>query len=232
STQGEIGYLLSQALRECLADVGLSHHVVAMLTHVVVCAQDPAMQHPTKPIGPFLSRTDAEERQRRLGWTIIEDAGRGYRRVVPSPEPLEIVEQSAIKMLLAQGVVVIAAGGGGIPVVREKGLLRGVEAVIDKDRASALLAWELGVERLIISTDADEVYLDFRRPTQRGLRVVTVDQLREYHTAQQFPPGNMGPKIDAALQFLARGGDEVIITSPRLLVDALHGLAGTRIVRS
>ena len=200
-----------------------------MLTQVVVCRDDPAMQHPTKPIGPFYSRTVAEERARTLGWQVVEDAARGYRRVVPSPEPIEMVEEPVIRALLAQGVLVIAAGGGGIPVVKTAAGLKGVEAVIDKDRVSALLASRLGVDRFIISTDADRVYLDYRKPTQRALDRVTADEMEAYQRAGQFPPGNMGPKIESALRFLRAGGKEVIITSYERTAAALRGEAGTRI---
>jgi carbamate kinase len=209
STQGEIGYLLQQSLHN-----------------------DPAMLHPTKPVGPFYSRTDAEERARLLGWQVVEDASRGYRRVVPSPEPLEVVEEGVIRSLLAQGVLVIAAGGGGIPVVRTPEGLRGVEAVIDKDRVSALLASRLGVECFIISTDADRVYVDYRKPAQRPLGRVTVAEMEAHTAAGQFPPGNMGPKVESALRFLRSGGREVIITSYEHLRGAAHGEAGTHIVRS
>ena len=160
ATQGEIGYLLQQSLSNEMAAVGLRHPVVTLLTQVVVCRDDPAMQHPTKPIGPFYSKADAEARARQLGWNVVEDAARGYRRVVPSPEPIEIVEEDAIRHMMTSGALVIALGGGGIPVVRENGGLAGIEAVIDKDRASALLACRLEVDCFIISTDADRVYLD------------------------------------------------------------------------
>ncbi len=233
STEGEIGYLLQQSLHNALASAGFDRPVVTLLTQVVVSADDPARRHPTKPIGPFYSRADAEERARELGWTVVEDASRGYRRVVPSPEPLELVEERVIAGLLEHGVLVIAAGGGGIPVVRTpEGLLRGVEAVIDKDRVSALLAARLRVDTFIISTDADRVYLDYRRPTQRPLHRVTAGQMRRHLEAGQFPPGNMGPKIESALRFLDAGGREVIITSYERLLEAVRGEAGTHITRA
>ncbi len=233
STEGEIGYLLQQSLHNALASAGFDRPVVTLLTQVVVSADDPARRHPTKPIGPFYSRADAEERARELGWTVVEDASRGYRRVVPSPEPLELVEERVIAGLLEHGVLVIAAGGGGIPVVRTpEGLLRGVEAVIDKDRVSALLAARLRVDTFIISTDADRVYLDYRRPTQRPLHRVTAGQMRRHLEAGQFPPGNMGPKIESALRFLDASGREVIITSYERLLEAVRGEAGTHITRA
>ena len=230
TTQGEIGYLLQQSLHNALAHAGLDRPVVTVLTQALVRADDPAMRHPTKPIGPFYSRADAEERARTQGWQIVEDAARGYRRVVPSPEPVAIVEEGVIRSLLDRDVLVIAAGGGGIPVVQTPEGLRGVEAVIDKDRVSALLASRLGVSCFIISTDADRVYLDYRKPTQRPVPRATAREMRAYYDAGQFPPGNMGPKIESALRFLEAGGEEVIITSYEHLRAAVRGEAGTRIV--
>lgn len=232
ATQGEIGYMMTQALQDELAAVGIKVPVVSVVTQTVVSQDDPAMQKPTKPVGPFYSRADAEQRKRLFGWQIVEDAARGYRRVVASPEPLEIVEYPVIKSLVDQGVLVIACGGGGIPVMRENGGLKGVEAVIDKDRASALLASELGVDVFIISTDADRVYLDYKKPTQRPLTRVTASEMEEYYQAGQFPPGNMGPKIQSALRFLKNGGQEVIITSYEYLGEAVAGRAGTHILPS
>lgn len=230
ATQGEIGYLLSQALREELSLAGTLIPVVAVVTQTVVAADDPAMSHPTKPIGPFYSRAEAEQRKRLFGWEIVEDAARGYRRVVPSPEPIEIVELEVIRSLVERGILVVACGGGGIPVVRSNGGFLGVEAVIDKDRASALLASRLGVDLFAISTDAECVYLDYKKPTQRKLARVTAAEMEEYYRAGQFPPGNMGPKIESALRFLRHGGKEVIITSYEHLWDAVAGRAGTHIM--
>lgn len=230
ATQGEIGYLLQQSLTNELARAGLRGPVVTVLTQVVVSPDDPAMRHPTKPIGPFYSRADAEERRRLLGWQIVEDAARGYRRVVPSPEPVEVVELEVIRDLVHDGVLVIAAGGGGIPVMRANGGLQGVEAVIDKDRASALLASELGVDLFAISTDTDFVYLDYKRPEQRSIRLATAGEMEAYLAAGHFPPGNMGPKVESALRFLQRGGQEVVITSYEHLAEAVAGRAGTHIV--
>ena len=230
ATQGEIGYLLVQALRSELTHAGLHVPVVSVVTQSVVSRDDPAMQHPTKPIGPFYSRADAEERRRTLGWSIVEDAARGYRRVVPSPDPKDIIEQEVIRDLVNDGVLVVACGGGGIPVVEEDGNLHGVEAVIDKDRASALLASELGVDIFAISTDADFVYLDYKNPTQKPIALITVGEIEKHLKTGQFPPGNMGPKIESALRFLKAGGKEVIITSFEHLLNAMHGKAGTHIV--
>jgi carbamate kinase len=230
ASQGEIGYLLAQALLRELSGAGLQVPVVSVVTQTVVSASDPAMEHPSKPIGPFYSRADAEEKKRLLGWAIVEDAARGYRRVVPSPEPVEIVEIEVVRDLVKAGVIVIACGGGGIPVVRANGGFQGVEAVIDKDRASALLASELRLDIFAISTDTDHVYLDYKKPAQRPLTSVSAEEVESYYQAGHFPPGNMGPKIESALRFLRRGGKEVIITSYDHLCDAVAGVAGTRIL--
>jgi len=229
-TQGEIGYLLQQSLENELTRAGLYVPVVSVLTQVVVSEDDPAMQRPTKPIGPFYSQEQAEQRKRQLGWEIVEDAARGFRRVVPSPEPIEIVELEAIRDLVHDGALVIAAGGGGIPVVRRQGILRGIEAVIDKDRASALLALRLGVDLFAILTDEDFVYLDYKRLTQRPLTRVTAAELEAYYRAGHFPPGNMGPKVESVLRFLRGGGIEAVITSQEHLREAVAGRAGTRII--
>ena len=229
-TQGEIGYILQQALEGELRAAGLHIPVVTVVTQSVVSADDPAMQHPTKPIGPFYSRADAEERHRQFGWQIVEDASRGYRRVVPSPEPIEIVELEVIQELVERGVLVIACGGGGIPVVWKQGKLQGVEAVIDKDRASALLASKLGVDLFVISTDTDYVYLDYKKPAQRPLAKVSTTELQHYLEAGHFPPGNMGPKVESVLRFIHDGGKEALITSGENLGKAVRGLAGTHIV--
>ncbi len=230
-TQGEIGYLLAQSLRNELQRAGMRVPVVAVMTQCVVAADDPAMQHPTKPIGPFYSKKDAEERRRALGWAIVEDAARGYRRVVPSPDPIEIVELEVIRDLVEAGALVVACGGGGIPVVRDAdGMLRGVEAVIDKDRASALLAAKLGVDVFAISTDTDYVYLDYKKPTQRPLTFVSATEVSEHFKNGHFPPGNMGPKIESVLRFLRDGGKRAIITSFANLLTAVAGRAGTHIV--
>jgi carbamate kinase len=228
-TQGEIGYILQQALDSELQIAGLHIPVVTVVTQSVVAAEDPAMQHPTKPIGPFYSRADAEERKRQFGWEIVEDASRGYRRVVPSPEPIEIVELEVIKDLVEHGVLVIACGGGGIPVIWKDGKLQGIEAVIDKDRASALLASKLGVDLFVISTDTDYVYLDYKKPMQRPLRRVGAAELQKYLETGHFPPGNMGPKIESVLRFLHHGGKEAVITCCDNLRNAVAGSSGTHV---
>lgn len=229
ATQGEIGYLLQQSLETELQAAGLHTPVVTVVTQSVVSTEDPAMQRPTKPIGPFYSRAEAEERRRQFGWEIVEDAARGYRRVVPSPEPIEIIEFEVIRELAERGVLVIACGGGGIPVIWKDGRLEGVEAVIDKDRASALLASLLGVDQFVISTDAPYVYLDYKKPIQSPLQAVSAAELQEYLGAGHFPPGNMGPKVESVLRFLRDGGREAIITSCENLRKAVAGQAGTHV---
>lgn len=231
TTQSEIGYLLQRAMEFELRQIGLTTPVITVLTQVRVDPADPAFANPTKPIGPFYTKKEAEEKQRRLGWNIVEDSARGYRRVVPSPEPCEVFEQHIIRKLVDDGMIVIACGGGGIPVIEHDGhRVEGSEAVIDKDRASALLAAGLGADLFVISTDARQVYLDFKKPTQRGLDRVSADELRRHSEAGQFPPGSMGPKVESALRFLRDGGKEVIITSYEHLVDALDGHDGTHVV--
>ncbi len=229
ATQGEIGYILQQALQQEVRQAGMSQAVTTVLTQVIVAADDPAFRTPTKPIGPFYSRKDAEEKTRNFGWHMVEDSYRGYRRVVSSPEPREIVEEDAIRRIFEQGMLAIVLGGGGIPVIREDGGLRGVDAVIDKDRASVLLGIRLPVESLIFPTDADYVYLDYKQPGQRALTSVRASEMERYSDAGHFPPGSMGPKIEAALRFLAGGGREVVITSLERLASAACGEGGTHI---
>lgn len=229
-TQGSIGYLLEHALKEALGDAGLNIPVATVITQVVVAEDDPAFLSPTKPVGPFYGAEEAQRRERELQWQMVEDASRGYRRVVASPEPLEIVEIDVIRSLVRGGYIVIAAGGGGIPVVRRGSHLVGVEAVIDKDRASAVLASLLNVDIFIIATDEEQVYLNYKRPGQVALDHLSVEDAQRYYDQGQFPPGSMGPKIGAALRFLRGGGKEVIITSPARLLDAVLGETGTRIV--
>ncbi len=227
STQGEIGYLLQQSLQTELHRADLHVPVATVLTQCLVLSDDPSLKCPSKPIGPFYSRADAEERKRLLGWEIVEDAARGYRRVVPSPDPIGIIELEVIRNLVEHGVLVIACGGGGIPVVWSNGRLQGVEAVIDKDRISAWLASRLGADLFVISTDTDYVYLDYKKPTQRPLQRAGANELDKYAKAGEFPPGNMGPKIESVVRFLRSGGKEAIITSCEKLFQAIAGSSGT-----
>ena len=231
-TEGSIGFLLQQAIRNRLDSIGSGGQVATVLTEVEVDANDPAFKRPTKPIGPFFTRYRAEALERDLGWTMREDAGRGWRHVVPSPRPLRILNTGVITHMLEDARVVIAAGGGGIPVVRGRdGQWRGIEAVIDKDYASALLAAELKVELYVILTGVPKVSLDFGKPTERAVDRMTVDEAERHLREGQFPPGSMGPKIEAAIQFVRKGGNEVLITDVDRLREALEGRAGTRIVR-
>ena len=229
-TQGALGYMIQQLLANRLRRIEAEVPVVTVVTQVVVDSDDPAFRNPTKPIGPFYDEDRARHYQREQDWAIIEDAGRGWRRVVPSPIPKEIVELEAIRTLLAAGFVVVGVGGGGIPVVREEqGDLHGVEAVIDKDYASGLLATGLEADLFLISTAVEKVYLNYGKPDQKPLDHLTVAEVREYLDQGHFPPGSMGPKMRAVVQFLERGGQEVLITSPENLARALRGEAGTRI---
>ncbi|HEM62678.1 MAG TPA: carbamate kinase [Chloroflexi bacterium] len=229
-TQGALGYMIQQLLGNRLRKVELDTPVLTVVTQVVVDAEDPAFQNPTKPIGPFYDEDRAHRYQRERGWTIIDDAGRGWRRVVPSPIPREIVELEAIRTLVQAGFVVVGVGGGGIPVVRdERGDLHGVEAVIDKDYASSLLAADLGVDLFLISTAVEKVYLNYGQPQQTAVDHMTVAQAKDYLEKGHFPPGSMGPKIIAVIDFLERGGKEALITSPENLARALRGETGTRI---
>jgi carbamate kinase len=230
-TQGAIGYQISQTLDNEMRRRGLERQVAAIVTQVVVDGDDPGFAEPTKPIGPFYSETIAREHQEQEGWIMTEDAGRGWRRVVASPAPLEIVEEPAIRHLLEEDIIVVAAGGGGIPVIREAdGRLTGVGAVIDKDRTSSLLAKNLGAEILMISTAVDKVAIDFGKPDQQDIDRMTVADARMFLAEGQFAPGSMKPKIEAAVDFLEHGGQRVIITRPHLLETALRGDNGTHIV--
>jgi carbamate kinase len=227
-TQGEIGFLLQQALGAALAAEQLRRPAVTLLTQVVVSAGDPAFSRPTKPIGPYYDAAQAEI-CRASGWSLVQVPGRGFRRVVPSPEPIRIVEETAIRALVDSGAVVVALGGGGIPVVPTRRGLRGVEAVIDKDLASALLATSLGVDRFVIATDVDRIYTDFGRPSACALDTISAEALRRLAREGQFPAGSMGPKVEAALRFVGAGGDEAIIASHEGLVAALDGRGGTHV---
>ncbi len=230
STQGEIGYILQNSIQKALWKRGIYNPVITIVTQVVVNEEDPAFKKPTKPVGPFYTREEAE-RKKKLGWEIIEDAGRGYRRVVPSPKPIDIVEKEAIKQCLNDGMIVIAVGGGGIPVIKKNGEYVGVEAVIDKDRASAVLAKYLEVDYFIISTDTDKVYLNYKKPNQKALDTITLEEAKKFYEEGHFPAGNMGPKIEAVIDFIENGGKCAIITSPENLIESIFGNAGTKIVK-
>jgi carbamate kinase len=225
-----MGYLLQQALSNALAERGLRCDIVSLVTQVVVDPEDPAFRNPSKPIGPSYSLADAAERKQKLGWTMMEDAGRGWRRLVASPFPLEILELDAIRACLEKDIVVIAAGGGGIPVVRRRGRLEGIDAVIDKDRVSSLLANALLAELLLFSTEVDRVALHFGRLDQLPLDRLTWEDAKRYLQQGEFPPGSMGPKIEAAIQFLEAGGRRVVVTCPENIAGALRYEKGTHIL--
>ena len=230
-TQGAIGYQITQTLQNELYLKEIDKDVVAVVTQVVVDADDPAFGHPDKPIGPFMTEDDAKDRASLDGWVVGEDAGRGWRRLVPAPAPREIVELNSIRALLDRGTLVVAAGGGGIPVVRRAdGMLSGRDAVIDKDAATCMLASELGASVLIESTSVDKVALNFGTPQQVEIDQMTAEECRRYLGQGHFAPGSMKPKIEAALAFLEQGGERVIITQPHHLEEALHGIYGTHIV--
>ncbi|MBA7473474.1 Carbamate kinase 2 [subsurface metagenome] len=231
-SQGMIGYLLQQSMQEALREAGLDCPVATVLTQTLVDGDDPAFGSPEKPIGPFYTAMQAKRLQEEKGWRMVQMPGQGYRRVVPSPRPVALVEGQAIVRLFLAGVVVIAAGGGGVPVVAgPQGTLRGVEAVVDKDYTAALLARLVGAGDLLILTDVERVALNYGRPGRQDIREMTIAEAREHLAAGQFPPGTMGPKIEAAVGFLDAGGDRVTIASLEQAADALAGRAGTRIHR-
>lgn len=232
-TQGGIGYLIQQALNNRLAKYG-QKKAVTVVTQVEVDKNDPGFAHPSKPIGAFFSAAERDELQRlNPGWRFVEDSGRGYRRVVASPEPQRIVEAEAIKALTQQGFVVIGAGGGGIPVVRsEQGDYQSVDAVIDKDLSTALLAREIHADILVITTGVEKVCIHFGKPQQQALDCVDIPTMTRYMQEGHFPPGSMLPKIVASLAFLQHGGKRVIITTPECLSAALRGETGTHIIHS
>jgi carbamate kinase len=230
-TQGSIGFQIAQCLQNEFFRQGLDQQVIALVTQVVVDEQDPSFGAPSKPIGPFMSEEEARQHEQDDGWVIGEDAGRGWRRLVASPAPLQIIELPIIRVLLDDGILVIAAGGGGVPVVyKPDGTLRPRPAVIDKDAASCLLACELGASVFIISTDVNKVALNFGTPEQADIDRMNMAECRRYLDEGHFAPGSMRPKIESALTFLEQGGKEVIITQPHHLSGALQGISGTHIV--
>ncbi len=232
NSQGSIGYALQQNLFNEFGKLGIDKHAVTVVTQVEVSRNDPAFKTLSKPIGSFMDEAIAKRHNELDGWNVVEDAGRGWRRVVASPIPVRIVEVEAIKTLIRDGFVVIASGGGGIPVVAdEEGNLNGVPAVIDKDHATALLANEVGAELFIISTAVEKVALNFGKPNEEWVDRMTVAEAKQYlEEGIHFAKGSMSPKIKAAIQFLERGGKEVLITDPDNLERAMHGETGTRIL--
>jgi carbamate kinase len=228
-TQGNLGYLIQQAFRNKMAERNIGKTVATVVTQVVVSKDDPAFQTPTKPIGPFYTQEQLDKILETEKIDFVEDSGRGYRRVVASPKPTKIIEKDAINALLEKEIVVITAGGGGIPVAEENGILTGVDAVIDKDFASALLAAEIEADYLFILTGVAQVAIHFGTPQQQNLLEMSIDDALRYMDEGHFPKGSMGPKIEAAILFLKKGGKNVIITSIDKLEDALAGKSGTRV---
>jgi len=231
-TQGAIGYMIEMALLNEFRRRGIDKKVTVVVTKAIVDRDDRSFQYPTKPIGSFMSEKEALAHKQELEWEVLEDAGRGYRRVVPSPIPRIIIELDVIKLLVKSGYIVIAAGGGGIPVIQnEQGALEGVEAVIDKDLGSSLLARNLGADTFIISTAIDAVYLNFGERNQQPLRRVSLAEVKRYLGEGHFKPGSMKPKIEAVIEFLENGGERAIITSPENVLKAVKGEAGTTITK-
>ncbi|HUV91358.1 MAG TPA: carbamate kinase [Anaerolineae bacterium] len=230
-SQGAIGYALQQNLINEFKRRGIRKQAATVVTQVVVDRNDPSFQKPSKPIGGFMEEADARERAEKEGWTVVEDAGRGWRRVVASPLPQEIIELQAVRELLDAGIITITVGGGGIPVIRtENGDVQGVAAVIDKDYASSLLARSIGADLFLISTAVEKVYLNLNKPDQRTIDRMTVAEARQYMAEGHFAKGSMLPKIEAILWFLEAGGKEALVTNPENIARALRGETGTRIV--
>ena len=231
NTQGVTAYLLVQAFENALREVGNQRHVVGLVTQVEVDPEDPGFSNPTKPVGYFYDKQKADELSRELGWTMREDAGRGYRMVVASPDPKHICDISLVEILAQRGTVVIAGGGGGVPVVRdERGVRNGVEAVIDKDLTTAHMANVLGIEEIMILTAVSKAAIHFGSPNQKELDQITVSEARRYRDEGHFPAGSMGPKIEAAIRFIERGGKRAIIAHLNEALPALEGKTGTHII--
>lgn len=229
-SQGQIGYMIQQTLTNHLQKMKFKTSVVSLITQMEVDAKDKAFQNPSKPVGPFYGKDEAEKLQQQ-GFTVVEDAGRGYRRVVPSPTPIKIVELEAIKSLIKNNVVVICAGGGGVPVIRKNENYHGVEAVIDKDLASELVAEEIGADVLIILTDIEKVAINFNQPNQTFLDAITAKEAEQYMTEGHFAKGSMGPKVQAAINFVKKSGKKAIITELAKVKESLDGKTGTTIVK-
>jgi carbamate kinase len=230
-TQGQMGYMIQQSLQNRLIREGYANRVLTVVTQVIVDRNDPAFTHPTKPIGPFYSKEEGERIQQERDWKVVEDSGRGYRLVVPSPTPLHIVELDIIRLLLDDNVIVIAAGGGGIPVTLEPDLTyKEADVVIDKDLASSVLARDLRADLFVILTGVDRVAINFHTPEEKWFDILSCDEALAYFHQGHFPAGSIGPKIRASVDFIKSGGKEVIITSISKIGDALEGKAGTRIL--
>lgn len=230
-TQGSLGYMIQQTLYNRMKARGIKKNIATVVTQVVVDKEDTAFQNPTKPIGPFYSKERAKEISQKTNATIVEDSGRGYRRVVASPKPLEIIEKDAVKTLVEKDFLVITVGGGGIPVIKEGKDLKGIEAVIDKDRASALMAQEIDADYLILLTGVPQVAINFGKENQEFLKKMTIEEAEKYLLEGEFPPGSMGPKIQSSIDFVRNSGGQAIITSIDKLQEALKEETGTRIIR-
>ena len=233
ATEGIMGYMIEQSLQNRLLKSGIHKDVITIVSQVVVDKNDPSMLNPTKYVGStYYDKEQADELHRNLGWSLKEDSGKGYRRVVPSPMPIDIIPARIIKSIVDSGNIAIAVGGGGIPIyIKEDGSYEGVDAVIDKDFASALLALEIEADLFVILTGVDRVAINYGKPDQQDLDKMTLSEARKHYADKQFPAGSMGPKIMAAIDFLERGGKEILITSIDRIVDALAGKTGTRIVQ-
>jgi len=230
-TEGGMGYMIEQCLQNVMHDNGIQREVCCIVTQMIVDKNDPSIQNPSKYVGPFFQKEQVAELVEKRGWIMKEDPGRGWRRVVASPKPKEIVERNVIRLLVANGIIVIAAGGGGIPVYMEtNGWLEGLDAVIDKDLASAVLGRDVGADELMILTGVEKVALNFGKPDQKFLDKMTVSEAKKYLAEGHFPPGSMGPKIQAAINFIEWGGKRVVITSIEKSVKAAFGEAGTVIL--
>ncbi len=229
-TEGSMGFMLEKAIINELRKESLDKEVATLITQVIVDREDSAFENPTKPVGPFYSKYRAQMLTKEKKWKMIEDSGRGYRKVVPSPKPIDIVPKRIIRELINSGKIIITAGGGGIPVIiNNRGLFEGVEAVIDKDFASSLIASEVMADLFIILTNVDRVYLNFGTPEEKPLSEMTVEEAEEYFKQGHFPPGSMGPKIKASINYINKGGKEVLITSSNYLKSALINRSGTKI---
>ena len=231
-TEGSLGYILQQALLNQQRRRGIRRYVLTVVTQVLVDANDSAFQKPSKPIGPFLSKEEAQHRAQTLGWQVKDDAGRGWRRLVPSPRPIKVIQRATIRDAARQGHIVLAGGGGGIPIIEdpETGAYKGIEAVIDKDLTSSILATEIGADLFVILTAVPQVFVGFNTPQQRALGAVTLSEIEELRAQGHFPSGSMGPKIDAVIDYLKSGGARALITNPDTLAAAIEGRGGTHII--
>ncbi|MFW5741151.1 MAG: carbamate kinase [Myxococcota bacterium] len=230
-TEGSLGYFLQQALLNELRRRKSERYVVTVITQVLVEKDDPAFQHPTKPIGPFMTEEEANRRAATMDWKVVEDAGRGWRRVVASPKPNRVIQHHTIREAAREGDIVVACGGGGIPIFKnDKDDYEGIECVIDKDLTSSVLANQIGAELLVILTSVPKVYLNFGKPDEVPLGAVTMEEIEDHIAKGHFPPGSMGPKIQAIHEFLQQGGKRGLITDPEHLLAALDGRAGTHFV--